>query len=521
MKFQLFPKNKSTKKKTAILQVIAFLFLFLLILLSIACVWALREYSNISLEEILFYLSMPLQGTARGFTRDLVLHVFLPTAVICFVIFLLAVFPIKKVLALVTRKHKIQILPLRIPVYVFPILIVWMVLLYTKGNGLLDISGFIGSRIHQSTLIEERYADPSKVALTFPQKKRNLITIYIESGESTMQDREHGGVSEENWIPEMTLLEEKNISFSQNDLYAGAAVAPACGWTIAGMVAQTAGIPLKFYKYDNHGLSADNMGNDLVRFLPGATMLGDILEDEGYHTVFLCGSDFDFGGRTKMYAQHGHYDIEDYYHMLSVGKLPEDYYYGWGFEDKKLYAFAKERLLELEEEDQPFHLGLLTVDTHFPGYTCEICENWEGNDTYKSIRCSSLQLYDFIEWCKAQDFFEDTTIVVTGDHVSMDKALYDVAGEYNRHLGSSSRFVYNCFINAQVEPVKVKNRKFTTLDFFPSVLAAMGVTIDGDQLGLGVNLFSDKETLSEELGYDVFFDELNRKSLYYDSKLLR
>lgn len=67
----------------------------------------------------------------------------------------------------------------------------------------------------------------------------------------------------------------------------------------------------------------------------------------------------------------------------------------------------------------------------------------------------------------------------------------------------------------------MKNRKFTTLDFFPSVLAAMGVTIDGDQLGLGVNLFSDKETLSEELGYDVFFDELNRKSLYYDSKLLR
>ena len=71
------------------------------------------------------------------------------------------------------------------------------------------------------------------------------------------------------------------------------------------------------------------------------------------------------------------------------------------------------------------------------------------------------------------------------------------------------------------EPVKTQNRKFTTLDFFPTVMAAMGCEIEGNRLGLGTNLFSSEQTLSEEMGYEAFFAELNRKSLFYDSKLLR
>lgn len=91
---------------------------------------------------------------------------------------------------------------------------------------------------------------------------------------------------------------------------------------------------------------------------------------------------------------------------------------------------------------------------------------------------------------------------------------------YDKYNGETSRKVYNCFINSVVEPFQEKHRKFTTLDFFPTVLASMGVTIEGNRLGLGTNLFSKEQTLSEKYGYEELFTELNKKSSFYNTELL-
>ncbi len=50
---------------------------------------------------------------------------------------------------------------------------------------------------------------------------------------------------------------------------------------------------------------------------------------------------------------------------------------------------------------------------------------------------------------------------------------------------------------------------------FPTVLAAMGFEIDGNRLGLGTNLFSDRPTLIEEMRYESFDHELSMYSAYY------
>ena len=50
---------------------------------------------------------------------------------------------------------------------------------------------------------------------------------------------------------------------------------------------------------------------------------------------------------------------------------------------------------------------------------------------------------------------------------------------------------------------------------FPTVLTAVGVDIEGDRLGLGTNLFSERTTLPEEMGFDVFNRELELYSDYY------
>ena len=54
---------------------------------------------------------------------------------------------------------------------------------------------------------------------------------------------------------------------------------------------------------------------------------------------------------------------------------------------------------------------------------------------------------------------------------------------------------------------------------FPTTLASIGVEIEGNKLGLGVNLFSKEETLIEKLGYNKFNKEISKKSKYYDKKI--
>ena len=48
----------------------------------------------------------------------------------------------------------------------------------------------------------------------------------------------------------------------------------------------------------------------------------------------------------------------------------------------------------------------------------------------------------------------------------------------------------------------------------------MGISIEGDRLALGTNLFSDKETLAEKYGIEKLHEELSKTSKFYKEKLL-
>jgi phosphoglycerol transferase len=154
---------------------------------------------------------------------------------------------------------------------------------------------------------------------------------------------------------------------------------------------------------------------------------------------------------------------------------------------------------------------MLTVDTHhIGGYRCRYCDSTYEENYENAIACSSRQVAAFVEWIQQQPFYENTTIIITGDHYSMDHGYFNrtVDADYVRHG-------YNCFINAAATPTRTKNRDFCSLDMFPTTLAAMGCTIEGDRLGLGTNLFSDTPTLIETVGYSVFNYELSKSSDYY------
>ncbi|MBR6533849.1 MAG: sulfatase-like hydrolase/transferase [Clostridia bacterium] len=180
-------------------------------------------------------------------------------------------------------------------------------------------------------------------------------------------------------------------------------------------------------------------------------------------------------------------------------------------EDSKLIAYAKQELASLSQENKPFSFTMLTADTHhISGYVCENCQNQFGTQYENVLSCSSKQIYEFVEWLKAQPFYENTTVIVIGDHLSMDAQFIRENTEkgYKRH-------VYNCFINSAIEPENVQNRAFTPMDIFPTTLASLGCEIEGDRLGLGTNLFSKRQTLAEEITIDKLNREINKSSDYY------
>lgn len=392
-----------------------------------------------------------------------------------------------------------------------PTAVVLLIVSMAVVNYHLEVLEFIQHQREITAIYQDEYTNPKNVACTFPEKPRNLIYIFLESMEVTYSNRSAGGAQAIDLIPELRNMAQKNVNFSPTEGFGGAAVVPGATWTMAAMVAQTSGLPLKL------PFDGEKYYGDYSAILPGAWTLGDILQEHGYRQIVLMGSDSSFAGRGDYFRQHGSYQIDDYPAALKDGRLPEGYHEWWGYEDRKLFAFAKERLLELAAEDQPFNVTILTVDTHFEdGYVCPLCPDYNKEQYANVIRCSSHQVAEFVNWIQQQDFYDNTTIVISGDHLSMDSNFFrEVDESYNRQ-------VYNCIINAAaVEPhVYEKNRTFTTLDMFPTTLAAMGVKIDGERLGLGTNLFSGEKTLAERMGMQDLTEQLSRNSHFYNYHFL-
>ncbi len=372
----------------------------------------------------------------------------------------------------------------------------------------LDLVQYVSAAASESEFIRDHYADPGKVRLTFPEQKRNLIYIFLESTEVTFMEPEAGGPIHENFMPELSQLAEAHVNFSHDDGLGGARSFSGTTWTAAAMVTQTSGLNVQV------PLNAEYYGGD-KGYMPGITSLGELLEAQGYNQTLLVGSDAEFGGRDAYFTEHGNYNIVDLNTLKDRGWLPQDYREWWGFEDEKLFAVARLELESIAQQGQPFNFTLLTCDTHFPnGYRCASCQN-EYPQRYPTVmRCVSRQVADFVGWCQEQPWYENTTIVISGDHLTMDPDFMEGLDE------NYLRTVYNCILNPAVEPIREKNRQFGTFDLFPTTLAAMGVQIEGERLGLGTNLFSDKSTYAELFGFEALDWELQKRSEFYNEKFL-
>ena len=478
-------------------------------------IWGKETFGEITPDQMLINMISPVEGTASDIMNTLffgpVFQTVLLTAIFCLFAYSDRVL-YWKAAPETTRKL--------FPAAARKVVSVVLALAMLAGGVAFGVEKFQLQKLYtaymdESPYIEEHFADPETVKMTFPEQKRNLIHIYLESVENTYLSKELGGDMEENLMPELTELAKEGYSFSSRGegKFGGPLWTTGGSWSVAAMVNMGFGLPMKV---PMDGNSYGSPGN----FLPGATALGDILHAQGYNQSVMFGADADFGGLSFYFQSHGDFSVLDYDYMREIGKLPQDYYVWWGYEDSKLFEFAKEELTRLASQDKPFHFVMETANTHFPDGYLEPGAPTPYESQYANvIAYSSYQAEQFVRWIQQQPFYENTTIVLIGDHLSMDKNFFqNTTPGYQR---TTFNLILNPAPNVRDVPTeRLYNRQWSNFDMFPTLLTSIGVEIEGDRLGLGADLFSGTPTLFEADGVDEVNSVLEQRSNFYNNHFL-
>ena len=490
------------KNSNLIKSIVFFVFVFLAFACICAIIYIRRNFVLIGtnpIAQIMFHTIVQIDGADPVFIRGIIRDIIIIPAVgsLLATLFIYGNFSfltkiVDTKLFVFIRKHGIILSGV---LFIFSLLLI--------GNE-LEVVDYIKTYTKTTTLYEDDYIDPSKLEYTFPDKKRNLIYIILESVETSDYSKEHGGALDYEPIPELYQLAQDNITFDNNTGYE---VAPGASWTVASMIAQSSGIPLNIPIGENDFVTSN-------KFLPGAYSLGEILKQGGYNNELLIGSEAVFSGRQFYYEMHGDYEIHDFNYFVDNDLFDYDTRDWWGIVDRYLFEYAKNDLLELASRQEPFNLTMLTVDTHHQnGWVCEDCPDEFPDQLGNVYACSSRKVNEFINWIKEQDFYENTTIVIVGDHCSMSVDFAEVIGDFHRKG-------YYTIINPSSNCIPTRNRVVSTFDFYPTTVSALGIKHPGNGLGLGRNLFSDEKTLCEKYGTSTFFSIIQEHSIYYDNHIL-
>ena len=354
---------------------------------------------------------------------------------------------------------------------------------------------------HSSFYIKE-YINPDSIEIKF-NEKRNLILIFLESMEYNFQDSANGGNLSRNLIPEITDFIKNEQSFIP-----GGTQVTGLGWTFAAIIANTCGIPLTLPSTANTSVYQKN-------FLPQVTCLTDILMRNGYNFVVSQGSNLKFCEFDDFLSTHSSPQAFGLMEYLKDERVKKDSSVFWGINDKLHYDLVKEQISKLAVQDKPWAVWLFTIDTHSPfGYLHPDCAPDTSVSQEKQypfvIRCASRQAYDFIEWAKQQEWFGTTTIVVVGDHATM--AAPSSVGFKDTTI---THYWLNFFINS-AKTANTYERKFTSLDMYPTILESIGAEIPGRALGLGRSLYATEPTLLEKYGQDSLNKAIKKRSIEYD-----
>ncbi|MBQ7660092.1 MAG: LTA synthase family protein [Alphaproteobacteria bacterium] len=357
----------------------------------------------------------------------------------------------------------------------------------------IDLFNYIINQRTYTDIYEKEYVYPLGLNYQFPAKKRNLILIYLESVESGYAEA-FGG--KQNLIKNISEHMKRELSFD------GFYQIKNQGFTLAAMVESLCAVPYK----SSHIKGYTGYQN----FLSSLVCMPEILKNNGYETYFMKGADINFA-RTKLFlSSHGFSNIWGRDELKKSFAYPFDENEGSfnGYRDGALYEMVKQQLEKIGAENEPFLFSMITLDTHRPNVFLDPSCKGSAGDRKDVMVCADNMLEDFLTWLKAQKFYENTTVVVLGDHPAMkEEDLVDK---------KQPRQIVNFILNPSPIFKKQPHQAFTTIDVAPTVLNAIGVNFEDGAFGLGRSLFAKAPTLFERDGLS-FETELMKASKVYES----
>ncbi len=235
--------------------------------------------------------------------------------------------------------------------------------------------------------------------------------------------------------------------------------------------------------------------------------LASILNDNGYYTAVFHANEKEFWNRETMY----HALEFDYFFDESAYVVTEDNSFGWGLTDE---SFFKQTVDYLKQLPQPFYTKLLTLTNHYP---FEIVEEYQYispgrtnseivNNYVMTVRYLDESLKSFITDLKENGLYENTVIVMYGDHYGLSESYYgDLATllqeeeiTLNRHL-DLQRVPFIIHLPNQEEGEVISSIS-GHIDMKPTLLNLVGLDVN-DYLSFGQDLFA-----SERRGFIAFRD---------------
>ncbi|MDQ0213865.1 phosphoglycerol transferase MdoB-like AlkP superfamily enzyme [Oikeobacillus pervagus] len=223
--------------------------------------------------------------------------------------------------------------------------------------------------------------------------------------------------------------------------------------------------------------------------------LAERLQENGYFTNAMHANNRSFWNRDIMYKSLSYerfYDVKDY-------DVNEDNSVNWGMKDIPFFEQSVEHMKEMKK---PFYSKLITLTNHHPFYydkEDQFIDEFNSNSGtlnryFVTVRYTDESLKRFIEELKESGIYEDSIIVMYGDHYGISENHNEAMSQY---LGKD----ITPFVSTQLQKVpflihipgtegKVISKVSGQIDIRPTILHLLGINTKND-IQLGHDLFSE------------------------------
>ncbi|WP_218220670.1 sulfatase-like hydrolase/transferase [Nesterenkonia sp. Act20] len=358
--------------------------------------------------------------------------------------------------------------------------------------------------------IGDHYVKPN---VTSEGDERNMVMVYLESGEAALGDDEVFEKDAYASLKEVTRAEDGWQSIDDLREYDGS------GWTMAGLVSTQCGVPLDGILSAASSGSYAESGVGTETYLGGLTCFGDILKDNGYTNVFLGGANPSFAAKDTMLGDHGYSKVLGRGDWRDRGEPDSSFRSDWGLSDQRLMEYAKDELDALHAESEvtgePFNLSVLTLDTHEPVHVHDYCTVDTEKEATSVYACSMDQVAGLVKHMEEQGYLEDTAVVIMGDHLKP----VDAGDAFHEELGDDeTRALFNRIWVPGGEEAPLRS-DMDQLNMFPTLLEIAGLNVEDHEAGLGVSAFTTEvpEDSAQSLPDEAYTELLkSRSSQFYE-----